>query len=85
MGDKTSGLYQKFIVTRTDGSSEEGGKHEGCKYFVLDLTHDPHAIPAIKAYAGSARKDGYEFLANDLDALNAPEREAESDQDKKRE
>lgn len=67
MGDKTRGLYDKFTVTRTDGSSEIGGKHEGCGYFVLDMDHDPHAIPALRAYAESARADGYESLADDLD------------------
>ena len=73
MGDKNRGLYRndgegegKFIVTRTDGSSDTGGKHMGCWYFVLDLTHDPHAIPAMIAYADSCRKDGYELLAADI-------------------
>lgn len=28
MGDKTRGLYNKFNVTRSDGSSDIGGKHE---------------------------------------------------------
>jgi len=50
MSDRSSGLYRKFNVTRTDGSSEPGGKHEHCSYFVLDLEHDPHAIPALEAY-----------------------------------
>lgn len=66
--DKTKiGLYNKFTVTRTDGASEPGGKHDGCDYFVLDLTHDPHAIPALKAYADSCRAI-YPLLAADLDA-----------------
>lgn len=41
----------KFQVTRTDGSSEPGGKHHGCEYFVLDLTHDPYSVPAMVIYA----------------------------------
>lgn len=45
------GLYRKFDVRRTDGSDATGEKHDGCEYFVLDLTHDPHAIPALCAYA----------------------------------
>lgn len=45
------GMFQKFYVTRTDGSSEPGGKHEHCNYFVLDLVHDKHAPDAMRAYA----------------------------------
>lgn len=73
MGDKSRGLYSegKFVVLRKDGTDHEGGKHDGCEYFVLDITHDPHAIPALRAYAASARKDGYELLANDLDRIAA--------------
>lgn len=37
MGDKAKGLYNKFRVERTDGSSQEGGKHFNCGYFVLDM------------------------------------------------
>ena len=65
MGDETKGLYHKFNVTRTDGSSEPGGKHEHCRYFVLDLDHDPHAASALDAYARSCRKD-FPVLADDL-------------------
>ncbi len=68
MGDKTRGLYGKFTVTRNDGSSREGGKHENCDYFVLDLSHDSHAISALKAYADSCRDD-YPLLADDLDQI----------------
>lgn len=68
MGDKTRGLYDKFRVIRTDGSSAVGGKHGECEYFVLDLTHDKHAAPALRAYSESARNDGYDLLANDLEA-----------------
>lgn len=68
MGDKNQGLYavDKFSVKRTDGSSEPGGKHFGCDYFVLDLTHDKHAIPALEAYIASCEADGYHLLAADL-------------------
>jgi len=62
------GLYDKFSVRRTDGSDAPGGKHDGCTYFVLDATHDPHALPALRAYANSCRSD-YPLLARDLDAL----------------
>lgn len=67
MGYKTRGLYDKFTVTRNDGSSEPGGKHHGCNYFVLDLTHDPHAAAALRAYADSCDAD-YPLLAADLRA-----------------
>lgn len=65
MGDKTRGLYRKFQVTRTDGSSGPGGKHVGCDYFVLDLTHDEFALEALAAYA-FACKDKYPLLHADL-------------------
>lgn len=67
MGDKSRGLYGKFIVRRQDGSSEPGGKHDECDYFVLDLTHDAHAKAAILAYANSCETE-YPPLAADLRA-----------------
>lgn len=70
MDKRTTGLIHKFSVTRTDGTDAPGGKHDGCDYFVLDLTHDPHALPAIRAYAESCRAD-YPALAADLDAKAA--------------
>ncbi len=63
---KLFGLYGKFLVTRTDGMSGPGEKHYGCDYFVLDLTHDPLAIPAVDAYATAAKAAGYDELAADL-------------------
>ncbi len=45
------GVFRKFDVRRTDGSDQPGGKHHGCRYFVLDLDHDPHAAAAMAAYA----------------------------------
>ena len=55
------GLHDKYRVTRTDGTSEPGGTHERCVYFVLDLDHDEHAIPAIRAYATSVRRENPEL------------------------
>lgn len=69
MGDRNRGLFSKFTVNRNDGSSQANGKHDGCRYFVLDLDHDPHAIPAVLAYAESCAVDGYDKLADDLLAL----------------
>lgn len=67
MGDKTRGLYGKFRIERVDGKSAPGEKHDGCDYFVLDLTHDPHAATALRAYAASCAAD-YPLLAADLRA-----------------
>lgn len=47
------GLFHKFDVRRTDGSDQKGGKHHGCRYYVLDLTHDQHALAAMRAYAAA--------------------------------
>lgn len=69
MADDTErGIYRKFEVRRTDGSSGPGGKHERCTYFVLDLKHDPHAIPALRAYAQACRETHPE-LAYDLERI----------------
>lgn len=65
MSDKKRGLYNKFIVNRTDGRDEIGDKHYGCEYFVLDITHDPHAKAALFAYASSCHAE-YPLLADDL-------------------
>lgn len=67
MSDPTRGLYEKFIVRRTDDSP----KHDGCEYFVLDLTHDKHAAPALAAYADSCEAE-YPLLAADLRRINPP-------------
>lgn len=64
----TRGLYRKFDVRRTDGSDGPGGKHDQCSYFVLDMTHDKHAIPALRAYARSC-KAKHPALARDLEAI----------------
>ncbi len=68
MGDKTRGLYDKFIIERADGTHEHGRKHFGCQYFVLDIDHDPHVVPALKAYAKSCRGE-YPLLADDVDDI----------------
>ncbi len=68
MSDKRQqGLIHKFNVTRTDGTSAVGEKHHGCEYFVLDLTHDKHAVAAVLAYAASCEAE-YPLLAADLRA-----------------
>lgn len=62
---KDRGLYGKFYIDRVDGQSAPGQKHDGCDYFVLDLTHDPFALPAIIAYAEACREE-YPALSRDL-------------------
>jgi len=68
-------LIGKYRVGRVDGTDGPGGRHERCRYFVLDMTHDRHAVPALRAYADSCEAD-YPVLARDLrqaaDALEAP-------------
>jgi hypothetical protein len=63
--DSERGLYKKYWVTRTDGESRVDGRHFGCEYFVLDLSHDPHAAPARRAYA-EACAGRFPALASDL-------------------
>ncbi len=65
MGDRTRGLYEKFMVERRDDSSDPGGKHHDCEYFVLDLNHDKYAVPALRAYAEHCQAE-YPALAEDL-------------------
>lgn len=65
MGDKSRGIYGKFVVRRTDGLSEYGMKHYGCEYFVLDIDHDQFAIPALRAYADACEAE-YPLLAADI-------------------
>lgn len=65
MGDKSRGLYNKFAVTRVDGTSDPGKKHHGCYYFVLDVDHDPYAGYALNAYADCCEQD-FPYLAADL-------------------
>lgn len=65
MKDERRGLYRKFAVHRTDGSSEYGQKHYDCQYFVLDLDHDKFSGRALMAYA-DACEDEFPQLARDL-------------------
>lgn len=67
------GLYNKFFVQKVE---DPDGKHANCRYFVLDLTHDPHARSAAEEYVNSCFPD-YPTLAADLlavlDSLDANE------------
>jgi len=64
---QSRGLFAKFRVERLTPSSR-GIDHTGCRYFVLDITHDPHALPAALAYANSCESE-YPFLAADIRAM----------------
>ena len=61
------GLFRKFEVRRVDGTDRPGGKHHGCRYFVLDVDHDPCAHAALTAYA-AACETTHPALAHDLRA-----------------
>lgn len=78
MSEQRDGLYTKYVIRRMDGRDAPGEKHENCTYYVLDLTHDKHAIPAIHAYADSCREENPK-LALDLEMLAAERMEDEND------
>lgn len=63
-----TGLYNKYFVKRVDNKDLPGNKHENCQYFVLDVTHDLHALPALLAYANSCNQQHPE-LSKDLKKL----------------
>lgn len=58
------GLYGKFQVRRVDGKDAPGGPKEGARYLVLDLTHDPYAVPAALAYAQACSVTHKELAAD---------------------
>jgi len=60
-----AGVYHKFNVSRTDGRDLPSGDRHGAEYFVLDVTHDEFAMPALAAYAAACRND-YPALADDM-------------------
>lgn len=60
-----TGVYGKFAVRRVDGRDAPGGDRHGADYFVLDVTHDRFAKPALVAYAQACAGD-YALLAQDL-------------------
>jgi len=56
----------KFEVRRTNPEAQ--ARHPLCRHFVLDLDHDPHALPALHAYALAAAGEHPE-LAEDIHTL----------------
>lgn len=65
VNQQQAGVYRKFNVSRTDGRDQPGGDRHGAEYFVLDVTHDRFAKPALAAYAAACR-DAYPALADDM-------------------
>jgi len=65
------GFYDKYRVTRTDGTDEPGQKHHGCTYFVLDLVHDEVARSIVPVLADAYAAAGLDALARDLRAIPA--------------
>jgi len=63
------GLYPegKYHISRVDGNDGKGRKHDGCFYFVLDVTHDTFAREALNAYADLCERE-LPLLAADLRA-----------------
>lgn len=62
------GLYAKYRVERLDGQDQPGARHHGCRYFPLDLSHDPdgRAVAAIYASLVEAERPR---MAQDLRTL----------------
>lgn len=64
-------------VNRTDGRSNLGDKHHGCRYFVLDVDwNNPATTAALKAYATECEST-YPCLASDLNEIAEDCTEAE--------
>ena len=54
--NEDKGLINKYHVRRIDGKDRQGDKYRNCRYFVLDVSHDPFAIPALRAYAEACKE-----------------------------
>lgn len=61
--DQRRGFYRKYDVRRLN---DPDGKHAECEYFVLDLTHDKFAGPALRSYAVACAEE-FPALAADLE------------------
>lgn len=59
-----SGLEARYRVEKINDPT---GKHDECRYFVLDPQHDWIAAAALARYAQIARSEGLTALADDLD------------------
>lgn len=63
MDTENVGLEGRFYVKKI---VDPNGKHEECRYFVLDPQHDPIARRALMTYALDARIAGHGALSEDL-------------------
>jgi len=63
-GYMNGGIKRKYIISKVNGKPVD----KNAVYFVLRVDKDPHAIPALLAYAKSVEKDNPEF-ACDVEAL----------------
>lgn len=60
-----AGLEARYHVQKIN---DPNGKHDECRYFVLDPAHDLIARQALAFYRNHAARLGYDALANDLTA-----------------
>ena len=65
------GLINKYAVRRRDGRDTQGDKHRNCRYFVLDVSHDPFAVPALRAYAEACKEKKPVLSAQLIDMASA--------------
>lgn len=61
----------KFVVTARNGSTAPGGKHHSCRYFPLDITHDPIAREAAALYADRVEATNPKLAADLREAIRA--------------
>ena len=66
------GIYRKYNITRTDGKDAPGMKHCGCRYFIIDLDHDPCAEAALNAYAIACEEEHPQLAADLREVLKYP-------------
>lgn len=59
------GLEHRYDVKKVN---DPDGKHDHCRYFVLDPKHDPISRLALRVYADNARTAGLDTLADDITA-----------------
>jgi hypothetical protein len=69
------GLHQKYRIERL---GDMAGKHDKCRYFVLDPRHDPLAREVLMIYATKAEAQGNTELAADIYAWIREEDKRES-------
>ena len=65
LAEKDAWLEARYRVKKINDST---GKHDQCRYFVLDPLHDPLARAALAAYRDAASHAGYDALATDLNS-----------------